>query len=396
VPPAPEGKASKGKLLFVVTEDWYFLLHWKSLALAAQASGFDVVVATRDGPQFPLIGRAGLRAIPFAMDRRGLSPWGLAREFLALRKLVLAEQPELLHLIALRPVVVGSVLARWLGHMGVVSAITGLGYLFTGPRRSLARRVLELALPVLLSRGVTITQNPSDQSELADLGVDTRRLESLPGVGVDTDEYSPRLLVDNTAQDPGADRPLVVFLAARLLWEKGVGEYVEAARLVLAAHPSLKVRFLLAGAADPGNPGAIAPEQIEAWRAQAPVEWLGYRDDMPDLVAACDICCLPSYREGMPRTVQEAMACGKPCVVTDVTGCRDAVRDGDNGLLVPPRDAPALAQALARLLLDADLRQRMGRRGRERAVAEFSAQVVNQATIGIYHRVLALARKSPG
>jgi glycosyltransferase involved in cell wall biosynthesis len=396
VPPAPEGSACKGKVLFVVTEDWYFLLHWQSLALAAQASGFEVVIATREGPQFPLIRRAGLRSVPFSMDRRGLSPWGLAKEFLALRQIVRAEQPDILHLVALRPVVVGNLLAHWLRRAAVVNAITGLGYLFTGSRRSVARRVLERALPFLLSRGVTITQNPSDKSELVGMGANTLLLESLPGVGVDIDVYSPQKQAVDASQDPTSGRPLVVFLAARLLWEKGIGEFVEAARLIQAEYPALKVRFLLAGAADPGNPGAIAPEQIDAWRKESSVEWLGYRDDMPDLVSACDICCLPSYREGMPRTVQEAMACAKPCVVTDVTGCRDAVSDGDNGLLVPPRDAPALAKALIRLLLDADLRQRMGQRGRERAVAEFSQQAVNQATIQIYHRVLANANQALG
>jgi glycosyltransferase involved in cell wall biosynthesis len=377
-------EARKGKLLFVVTEDWYFLLHWLNLALAAQLSGFEVVVATRQGDQFPRIASAGLRAVPYSMERRGLNPVGLLAELWALRRIVRRERPDVLHLIALRPVVVGSMLARLTGRRAVVNAITGMGHLFAGGRRSLPRRLLERALPWLLARGMTVAQNPADRDELAALGVDARHLCWLPGVGVDVNRFVPGPVVDGPAV-----RPLIVFMAARLLWDKGVAEFVAAAQAIRSEHPQVSVRFLMAGESDPGNPGAVPVDQIDRWKQSAPVEWLGYRSDMPDLVAACDICCLPSfYREGLPRTIQEAMACGKPCVVTDVPGCHDAVRDGDNGLLVPVRDPQALAQALLRLLQDAALRQRMGQRGRQRAVEEFSERAVIGETLAVYQRVL--------
>jgi glycosyltransferase involved in cell wall biosynthesis len=365
------------KLLFVVTEDWFFVSHRLPLAVAARGAGFEVAVATRCASHCAAIQEAGVTVIPFGMDRRGLNPLGVLREALALSALLRRERPDLVHLVALRPVVVGQIAARMAGISRVVSAITGMGFLFTAQNRmNWARRSLEWALPRLLSRGLTIVQNDEDARQLEALGVVSSRLRLIPGAGVDTVRFSP------TPATAGAP---IVMLASRLLWDKGVGEFVEAARQLA----EIGARFVLVGAVDDDNPAAISRAQLEQWVGEGVVEWWGYRTDMAATLGKASIVCLPSYREGLPKVLLEAMACGKPCITTDAPGCRDAVRHGDNGLLVPVRDAEALATAIRRLLERSEERARMGARGRERAVSEFSQEKVIAATLAVYREVLA-------
>jgi glycosyltransferase involved in cell wall biosynthesis len=184
---------------------------------------------------------------------------------------------------------------------------------------------------------------------------------------------------------PVPEGPPVVMLASRLLWDKGVGEFVEAARQLADSG----ARFVLVGAAEDNNPAAISRAEVERWVREGVVEWWGHQANMAATLAQASIVCLPSYREGLPKVLLEAMACGKPCITTDAPGCRDAVRHGDNGLLVPVRDAEALATAIRRLLGRPEERVRMGARGRERAVSEFSQEKAISATLAVYREVLA-------
>jgi glycosyltransferase involved in cell wall biosynthesis len=365
------------KLLFVVTEDWYFVSHRLPLAVAARGAGFEVAVATRCANHCAAIREAGVTVIPFGMDRRGLNPLGVLREVLALSALLRRERPGIVHLVALRPVVVGQIAARLAGIPRVISAITGMGFLFTAQGRNhWARRGLERALPRLLSRGLTIVQNGDDARQLEALGVASSRLRLIPGAGVDTGRFKPVRVPEG---------PPVVMLASRLLWDKGVGEFVESARQLAGSG----ARFVLVGAAEDDNPAAISRAEVERWVRDGVVEWWGHQADMAATLAQASIVCLPSYREGLPKVLLEAMACGKPCITTDAPGCRDAVRHGDNGLLVPVRDAEALALAIRRLLERPEERAHMGARGRERAVSEFSQEKVIEATLAVYREVLA-------
>lgn len=365
------------KLLYLVTEDWYFVSHRLPLAIAAKAAGFEVAVIARAGHHRGEIEAAGLRLISFDMDRRGMNPLRLLREAGALARLYRQEKPDLVHHVALRPVVVGG-LAAWMARVpAVVSAITGMGFLFTdGGRGGLARRLLTRLMPWLLGKGPVVVQNATDAAHLADWGVPEGRVRLIPGSGVDVQRFVP---TDRTANP----QPIVM-LPSRLLWDKGVGEFVDAARKLQG-----RARFVLVGEADAGNPTAVPEAQLRAWQAEAVVEWWGRQDDMPAVLAKADIVCLPSYREGMPKALLEAMACGLPCVTTDAPGCRDCVADGDNGLVVPVKDAGALAAAIGRLLDDPALRARMGRRGRERAVQEFSSGKIIAATLALYRELRA-------
>lgn len=363
------------KLLYLVTEDWYFVSHRLPLAVAAKQAGFDVTVITRCGAKCEAIRAAGIEVMPFEMERRGLNPLGLAREVIRLARLYRRLQPDIVHHVALRPVVVGGLAARLAGVHGVVSAIAGLGYAFTGGRGGWLGFVLRGLLKAALARGMVVVQNPDDFDAVVGLGVERERIHLIPGAGVDVERFSPR---------PEPDGRPVVMLASRLLWDKGVGEFVAAARMLAG-----RARFVLVGAPDPGNPASLSEAEVRRWVEEGVIEWWGVRDNMPEVLGKAHLVCLPSYREGLPKVLLEAMACGRAVVTTDAPGCRDCVRDGDNGLLVPVGDAGALAAAIRRLLDDPDLRRRMGARGRERAVNEFAQAIVIETTLALYRNAVA-------
>jgi glycosyltransferase involved in cell wall biosynthesis len=206
-----------------------------------------------------------------------------------------------------------------------------------------------------------------------------RRAETIliRGAGVDLDRFSP---------EPEPEGPPVVVLVARMLWEKGIGVFVEAARMLRDRHSD--ARFWLVGAPDPGNPGSIPGPQLDAWQEEGVVQWLGHRTDIAEILARSSIVCLPSYREGLPKSLLEALAAGRPIVATDVPGCRETVKDGENGILVAPRDARSLAEALETLIRDKALRSRLGLKSRQLAEAEFGTARVSEATLALYHSML--------
>ncbi len=361
------------RILFFITEDWYFVSHRLPLAVAAKNAGYAVTVLTRVRRHGEVIRAAGIELVPFEIDRSGMNP---LRELVTLLRLIRVYRrlrPDIVHQVAMKPVLYGSLAARFAGHPRVVNALAGLGWLFTGGSRGGLRWLGTRALAWLLRQGMTIVQNPDDEALIASLGVPKERIRRIAGSGVDLERFRP------SPEPPG---PVTVVFPARLLWDKGVGEFVEAARLL--RRRGVAARFLLAGTPDPANPACVGEAQLSSWVKEGVVEYLGWVEDMATLWARAHVACLPSYREGLPKALLEAMACGRPVVTTDAPGCRDCVRDGDNGLLVPVRDAARLADALARLIDDAGLRQRLGARGRERAVAEFGQERVIAATLAVY------------
>lgn len=366
------------RLVFLDTEDWYFVTHHLPLAVAAKQAGFEVTVITRCGAKCDAIRAAGIDVLPFGMARRGLNPVGLMREVIGVSRLYRRIEPDLVHHVALRPVVVGGLAAQFAGVRGRVAAIAGMGYAFTAGRGGWLAAALRLLLRQALRRSAVIVQNPDDAAAVRRLGVAQARIHLIPGAGVDVGRFTPM------PEPP--DKPAVM-LASRLLWDKGVGEFVEAARRLAG-----RARFVLVGAPDPGNPASVSEADLRGWVSQGVVEWWGVREDMPAVLNQTHIVCLPSYREGLPKVLLEAMACGRAVITTDATGCRDCVRDGDNGLLVPVKDAQALTDAIGRLLDDPALRRRMGARGRQRAVEEFSLERVIEATLAVYREALGWQR----
>jgi glycosyltransferase involved in cell wall biosynthesis len=371
-------KNKKKKLLFVVTEDWYFVSHRLLLAVTAREAGYDVAVATRARQHAETIRRMGIRVIPFELSRRVGNP---LLELLRLLSLYLRECPDIVHHVALKPVFLGGLAGCLAGLPAQVNAVAGLGWLFISQSRT-ARLLSPLIRWILarlmnVSRSRVIVQNPDDAELLKKAGVRQSHLRMIRGAGVDTSEFS---------SSPELMEPICVVLAARILWDKGVGEFVEAARQLKA--DGVKARFILVGDPDLDNPAAVPEATLDAWQKEKVVEQWGHRDDMVAVFHAAHVVCLPSYREGLPKVLLEAAACARPIVTTDVPGCREVVREGENGLLVPVRNAQALSAALLCLIKNSELRAKMGHRGREIVMEEFSSKKVIAQTLDLYKELI--------
>ncbi len=372
------------RLLFVVTEDWYFWSHRLPMAQAAQAAGFDVAVATRVTDHGARIAAQGFRLIPLQkLSRQGRTPWGELAAIAELHAIYRREKPEVLHHVALKPVLYGALAARLVGISGVVNAMAGLGFVFTA--QSLKARVLKplvsAAFRFLLRRkgSVLLVQNSDDRAVFLNAGLITpQAVRLIPGSGVDISGFIPQ---------PEASGEIVALFVARLLWDKGLGDLVEAARLLRKRGIPLCIQ--VAGDRDPANPACIPEQTLADWQAEGLVSFLGRRSDIAALWEQAHIAVLPSYREGMPKALLEAAACGRPLLSTDVPGCRALVRDGENGLLVPARNPGALADALERLATDAALRQRLGAQARRDAETVYSEQAVGAAAVALYQSLLA-------
>jgi glycosyltransferase involved in cell wall biosynthesis len=377
LPIAPDDNAPRPrrKLLLFITEDHYVVSHRLALAVAAQAHGYDVAIVARERNCGDVIRGAGLRLIPFENARSSLNPFSDLRMVARLIALYRREQPDIAHHVAMKPILYGSMAAKTLRRVRVVNAIAGMGWLFTsqnGHARWL-KPIVTRALTRLTASGLTIVQNPDDQAMLVELGLEPGRIRLIPGAGVDLDVFHP---------GASPDGPPTVVMATRLLWDKGVGEFVAAARLLRAR--GVDARFVLAGEPDPLNPATVSADDVHSWTREGIIEYAGFVVDMPRLLSRSHVVCLPSYREGLPKSLIEAAAAGRAIVTTDVPGCREAVRDGYNGLLVPPRSPDELAAALERLIVDPVLREQMGRHGRVLAERRFGQDAIIRQTLAVY------------
>jgi glycosyltransferase involved in cell wall biosynthesis len=372
------------KALLVANTSWYLYNFRRPLARALRDEGFDVVfVAPTDAYSARLTGEGfGFRTL--RIDRRGTNPLVDLATLADLVALYTRERPDAVHHMTIKCVLYGSVAAALCQVPAVINAVTGLGHMFVSntPRttllRPLIRRLYRAALASPRSR--VIFQNEDDLSSFEQLGLSTREQAVLiRGSGVDTLRFSPR-------PDAAPQRPPMVLLVARLIGEKGIFEFLQAARMLRAR--GIAARFVVAGTPDPGNPSSIGEGQLARWRSEGVVDFLGHVVAIDELLARADVVVLPSYREGLPRTLLEAAAMGKAIVTTDVPGCRDAVQHEKNGLLVPVRDAAALSAAIGRLLDEPETRNRMGRAGRALVLREFDERMVVAQTLGVYRSLL--------
>ena len=386
--PDDQQRGRSPRLLFVANISFSFIHNRLALAQAAQAAGYEVHLATRvwRAEDRERIQKAGMQLHPIEIGRGDSGLFYDLRSLWYLHRLYRSLQPDLVHHLAMKPIVFGGLAARFSGVRMVVQAFTGLGYAFTGGTVfSALRRILVILALRVGCRGagtIAILQNRADVEELiAERVIQREQAVLIRGSGVAVDEIGVR------PEPAGVVR---VVLPARMLREKGVKEFVAAADQLRAWGESAE--YLLAGAIDPGNPGSLSLEQLNDWTRSGVVKYLGLVQDIPDLFSSCHIICLPSYyREGLPKSLVEAAACGRAIVTTDHPGCRDVVQDGVNGLLVPIRDVPSLAVALKRLIDNADLRQRFGAAGRELAASEFDLNIVIEQTLEVYEKLLRQA-----
>jgi len=369
------------RVLLIANWDWVLYNFRLPLARALEEAGLDVILVCPPGEYFERIKEAGFQLVAWELERRSTSPF---KEWSAMRHLVRLYRelkPDAVHHFTIKPIVYGSVAARLAGIPRVLNNFTGLGFLFTDTLK--ARLLRSLVAPVvrLAARGdryVTLFQNEHDRDQLISHHVvQAERVFVIPGTGVDLEKFAVQ-------RNRKARQAPVVLMAARLLLDKGVREFVEAASQMRQA--GVAATFQLAGQIDEGNPAHVPPRVLEQWVAQGVVEFLGHRADMPELLRQADIAVLPSYHEGVPLFLLEAAASGLPIVATDIAGCRMVVQEGENGLLVPVGDAEALATALKRLIENPKLRVRMGDNSRMVAASKFSIDSILEQYLEVYRK----------
>ena len=370
------------KLLFVVNVDWFFLSHRLPIALHAMQQGYQVHIATGLTDKQDELERHGLVVHPLVLERSSAGLGNAGRTMVQLWKIFRTVQPDVVHLVTIKPVLLGGIVARLVRVSSVVAAVSGLGFVFTarGARATVRRWLVGALYRLALGhRNVkVIFQNADDLSSLGKVAsLPDANVAMIRGSGVDLARYVHVPL-------PGGVP--VVTMAARLLADKGVLEFVQAARLL--RHRGCSARFVLVGTVDTGNPSSFKDSDISAWELDGVVEWWGHRTDMPQVLAESQVVVLPSYREGLPKVLIEAAACGRAVVTTDVPGCRDAIDPGVTGVLVPVRDVVALADAIEDLVNNPLRCQVMGEAGMVLAEKAFDVRQVVDKHMQIYRDLI--------
>jgi glycosyltransferase involved in cell wall biosynthesis len=369
------------KLLIIVNDLPFFISHRLAIAVAARDAGYEVVVAAPAHQHSDTLAAQHIEFVELLMPRKRGSLGAELASIRGLWRLLGEQQPDVAHLITAKPIIFGGIACRFRG-IPVVAAISGLGHVFIldNLRARLARKLLLLGYRLALKRrqALAIFQNRDNQKVFEKAGIIKDHFVLIRGSGADLAAFNP-VPCNNVAP--------VVVLPARMLWTKGVGEFVEAARILRTR--GYDASFILVGNNDPGNPANIEQSQLDTWNAEGAVQWLGYRADIAKTLEQADIVALPSYLEGLPKTLIDAAAAGRPSVTCDVPGCRDAIEAGVTGLLCEARSAESLANAIAVLLDDRELRERMGREARKLAEREFDIRQVISQHLACYRNVRA-------
>lgn len=377
------------KILFLVSEDSYFCSHRLNLARSALQAGFEVAIATKTTTHTQKIQDAGLTVFPLKhFTRAGLNPIRQCQLLLELLKIYKTYRPDIVHQVAIKPVILGSFVALWCRIPLIINALGGLGYLFTnippnppvkgGVKKVVLRSLTCWLFRFIFSRGNTklILQNQDDLDTLvkAQCISDSKKISIIRGAGVNMDAFPATLFPP--------EPPVIIACISRLLWDKGIGELVTAARTL--QEKNIATKIILYGTPDPENPASISHEQIQGWHDSGLIIWKGHCHHVAKAYADCHIAVLPSYREGLPKTLLEAASCERPIITTDVPGCREVVQDGENGLLVPAKDSEELVNALIVLIENKALRLQMGQAGRKRVAQYFSDTLIHEATLKLY------------
>jgi glycosyltransferase involved in cell wall biosynthesis len=375
------------KVVLFANTDWYLYNFRMSFVRTLRDEGFEVILLSPDGEYGPKLRDLGFRWHAVPMNRRSLNPLRELALVMWLARFFHREKPQIVHGFTIKSAVYGSLASKLASVPARVNAVAGMGYVFTSGDlkarllKPLVRQVMRLALNGRDS--ILVLQNPDDV-RLFDAAriVNQRAIRLIKGSGVDLTRFKVK---GEAGQEPGS--PLRALLAARLVWDKGIAEYVEAARLLRREHRT--VRFLLAGSPDDGNPASVGSEVVESWVKEGLIEWLGQVSDMPKLFSEVDVMVLPSYREGLPKALIEAAACGLPLITTDAPGCREVVSEsGVDGISVPIRDVAALADAIRLLDDDREMARKLGLAAREKALRNFDERIVIDKTLSVYRELV--------
>lgn len=371
-----------GKLFIVVNVDWFFLSHRKDIALRAQQTGWDVTIVTADTGKLKDIEALGLKVLNLPMSRSGMNIVEELKTLNWLRKLYRREKPDVVHHVGMKTILWGTLAAKFSRVKGVVNAISGLGGFFAEDNKGLLSKVMPMVLRFSHNRPnlLCIFQNDDDWGVYVKHGIirhEQGRFIKGSGVSLADFCYTP---------EPEEGK-LKVILTARMIVEKGIFLLTEAAERLRSKYGE-KVEFLLIGGLD-DHPGAITKEQLDAVCDGKYIQWLGYRTDVRDLLKQCHIVAFPSYyMEGLPKSLIEADAIGRPIITSNSVGCKETVVDGENGFLIQPKDVDALTEKLDLLLGDKELRVRMGKAARAYAEKYFDIEVVIERHLAIYDELM--------
>jgi glycosyltransferase involved in cell wall biosynthesis len=373
------------KIIYFVSVDFFFVSHFIERAKFSKAAGFDVLVICKFERCRSLIEAEGIRCIPLDLSRSSINLIQMLRMVFHLIKIYRVERPALIHQVALKPIIIGSLAAKFTSGIRILNAPVGLGYIYTSGsiKAFFLRPFVNFSLRLLMNPndGHVVFENSDDRNYFINRGfVQSCKSSLIRGAGVNIEDYNFRLQSDN--------REAVILLPARLLWDKGIDDFVNAAKIIL--DNGLNARFVVVGGHDHHNPSNIDSRIIDEWNSKGPVEFWGFQNDMKKILSLVDIVCLPSYREGLPKALLESMAAGLPIVTTDVPGCREVVKNEDNGYLVPARNPQALADAIQKLILDTNLRREMGMKGKKRILSEFSSKIICEKTVDLYKEILKI------
>ncbi len=369
------------KAILFANTDWYLYNFRLAYAEFLQQQGWEVVFISPNGEHAQKLQAAGFRHIPFEFSRKGINPIQEKETISGIRALYEAEKPDLVHHFTIKCVIYGSLAAKETGITSIVNSITGLGYMFLSnkPHVKVIREVVKHLYKKALDDTQVIFENPDDRKLFLEMGLlNEENSNVVLGTGIDTERFVP--------EPPTNSIPLTI-LPARMIWDKGIKEFVEAAQMI--HEEGVNARFALIGSNDTGNPTCIPFDQLTQWQKEGNVEWWGWQDDVPTVISMSHIVCLPSYREGLPKILIEAASCGRPIVTTDVPGCREVVKDECNGYLVPEKNAKALKDALLKLINDPEKRLEMGKASRELAIEKFSNEIVNNGIYTVYQKALS-------
>lgn len=370
------------KILFVVNVDWFFISHRLPIALAAKKQGHAVHIATSLTDRLPELQQYGLIVHPLKMDRSSTGLYSVLHNLLELWQVFKSVKPDVIHLVTIKPVLLGGIVARLAGSPAVVAAVSGLGFVFieNGIKASIRRWLVGTLYRLALGHRnmKVIFQNKDDLQSVTNVApLSDQKVAMIRGSGVDLASYAHLPLPEGA--------PIVV-LAARLLVDKGVREFIEAARTLKSR--SCPARFVLVGTVDLANPSSLTQREVDNWVKEGVVDWWGHRSNMPEVLSTAQIVVLPSYREGMPKVLLEAAACGRAVITTDVPGCRDAIDPGVTGLLVPVRNAKTLADAIEGLINDQARCIELGNAGRKLAETAFDVRQVVDKHLRIYDELI--------
>ena len=371
------------KILFIVSEDWYFISHRLSLAKSAIDNGYEVTLLARISKHQDYLSALGIKTVNWPIVRRSLNPIKELKSIYCIISTVKKYKPDLIYAVAIKPVFYTILSKTFFKVNGVVLALAGLGFIFRSNKFSakvVKIFIVSIFRVCLIGRNNIrlIVQNNDDReiiSRLRIISIDKIRV--IRGAGINTNEYSPKRLINQV--------PLVI-LPGRMLWDKGVGDFVNCAKRCF--YEKIQVRFALIGEPDQHNPESVSKTQLVEWENLKVIEYWGRQENMLKVYNNADIGCFPSYHEGLPRALLEAASCEVPIVAYDVSGSREVVKDNENGFLIPFKDENALFLAVVRLIDDSQLRSKMGQKGREIIIENFTEEKINSETFDVWNEVV--------